>query len=407
MIAEIISIGNEILRGEITDTNASYLAAQLPLLGVELHWVTQVGDDQSRLVDAFRRAIGRSDLVLATGGLGPTVDDLTREALAETLGEELHSDPALEAGLRDLFAKWGRPMPSHNLKQAAVIPSAQPIPNHRGTAPGWWVEKGGKIAIVMPGPPGEMQTMWQEEIVPRLAKMQCGGVILCRTLKTFGVTEAAVDEMVAPVISRSAAEIGIYAKPDGIYLQVVAKGAGQSEAEEKIRETEASLREIIGEHIWGVDDDTLAGVIGKLLAERGKTLASMESYTGGALAASLSDAHESSRCYKGGFVVGSEAVGTVLDVPGGSEDLHGPSDGEMIAWAMARAARQRLVADIGVGVHGSQGDQSRGAVVFIAVTDGQRERSRQTTWPPLRRDTKHWVAVAAMFELRRLLLDVG
>jgi nicotinamide-nucleotide amidase len=406
MKAEIISIGNEILRGEITDTNASYLAAQLPLLGIDLNWVTQVGDSQSRLVEVFHQAWGRSDLILATGGLGPTADDLTREALAEVFGEELRIDPSLEAGLRDIFSRWGRAMPSHNLKQAAIIPSAQSVPNHRGTAPGWWIERNGRIISAMPGPPNEMQSMWEDEIVPRLTKRHSGEVIVCRTLKTFGVTEAGVDEMVGPLTSYSPAEIGIYAKPDGIHLRLVAKGSERSEADESISQAEASLREIMGNHVWGVDDDTLVGVIGKLLRNQGQTLATMESRIGGTLAASFSDAPENRSYYKGGIVIGSEGVAAALNVEGYPAVL-GDLAGEEAAWAMACAAREHFCADIGMGVCGPGSWQEERSTVSIAVGNEQRRRTRQSTWPPLRLDVNHWVTVGALFELRQLLLDAG
>ncbi|MDP6126692.1 MAG: competence/damage-inducible protein A, partial [Dehalococcoidales bacterium] len=153
MKAEIISIGTEILLGEITDTNASYLAGQLPPLGIDLYWVSQVDDNQGRLVEVLRRAWQRSEFILTSGGLGPTGDDLTREAIAEMLGETLEVDPSLEKALRERFGRTGGDMPLSNLKQANTIPSAEPVPNPLGTAPGWWVERDGRILVAMPGPP--------------------------------------------------------------------------------------------------------------------------------------------------------------------------------------------------------------------------------------------------------------
>ena len=403
MKAEIISIGNEILRGEITDTNASYLAAHLPLLGIDLYWVTQVGDSQLRLVEAFRQAWSRSDLILATGGLGPTADDLTREALAEVFGEELRIDPSLEAGLRKIFSIWGREMPSHNLKQAAIIPSAQSIPNHRGTAPGWWIEKDGRVISAMPGPPNEMESMWQEEIVPRLTERHSGEIIVCRTLKTFGVTEAGVDEMVEPLMSCSPAEIGIYARPDGIHLRLVAKGSERSEAEESLYRAEASLREIMSDHLWGVDDDTLVGVIGKILGDRGQTLATMEWGNSGALAASFNGTAESWTYYKGGIVIGSEDVAALN--AGKRYEVPRKLAGEEAAWAMVCAAREHFDSDIGMGICGPGGCQEQQSTVSIVVGNEQRRRTRQAAWPPLCLDVNRWVTVGALFELRQLLLE--
>ena len=162
MKAESISIGTEILLGEILDTNAQYIASRLPALGIDLYWMTQVGDNLGRLSEAIRRAWERTDLILTTGGLGPTEDDLTREAIAAVLDEPLSLDGELEAQLRAFFASRGLIMPERNVKQAALIPSARPIPNPRGTAPGWWVEREGRILVAMPGPPVEMERMWEK-----------------------------------------------------------------------------------------------------------------------------------------------------------------------------------------------------------------------------------------------------
>ena len=186
MKAGIVSIGTELLLGEVVDTNASYLASQLPLLGLDLQAVIVVSDRIQSLVEAFEQAWQRFDIVLATGGLGPTQDDLTREAIAQVLGEQMTVSPELEKDLRAIFAAMGRDMSPTNLKQATLIPSAQSIPNPRGTAPGWWVEKDGKIIVAMPGPPVEMQRMWEVEVMPRLRAKVRHEVVLLRTLKCFG-----------------------------------------------------------------------------------------------------------------------------------------------------------------------------------------------------------------------------
>ena len=400
MNAEIISIGTEILRGEITDTNASWLASQLPLLGVQLNWVTQVGDHPVRLAEAFRRSWDRSDLILATGGLGPTADDLTRESIAEMFEEELRVDPVLEAGLRDLFAKFGRDMPSHNIKQATLIPSAQTVPNPVGTAPGWWIKKGNRVIVAMPGPPREMKLMWEKQIFPQLMKWCTGEIIVCRTLKTIGLSEAGVDEMVSKSLPSPPVEIGIYAKSDGIQLRLVAKNSRKEEAEEKIREAETSLRKTMGEHLWGVDDDTLVGIIGKLLLEKGQSLATMESYTGGLLAASFAGVAESSKYYKGGFVIGSQEAKAAHAIYGDGQSLNREKD----ALLMASTARDRLEADIGIGISGSGDNKEQATVVAIAVGDGIRKRTREAKWPTSRREVRQWITVAALFELRQYLI---
>ena len=402
MNAEIISIGTEILRGEITDTNASWLASQLPLLGVSLQWVTQVGDHQGRLVEAFHRACNRSDIILATGGLGPTADDLTREAIGEMCGETLQVDPALEANLRELFAGFGREMPPHNIKQATLIPSAQTISNPMGTAPGWWVEKEGRVVVAMPGPPREMKLMWEEQVLPRLMKRCTGESIVCRTLKTMGLSEAGVDEMVIKALPSSPVEIGIYAKSDGIHIRLVAKDAKKESAEEKIREAEASLQETMGDNLWGADDDTLVGIVGSILMDRGQSLATMESYTGGLLAASFSGVDESSGYYKGGVVIASREA--ALDHISLDNDTDGSNlSCEEIACSMVDTVRQRLEADIGICIAGPGAGQEQENVVAIAVGDGQKRRTRESNWPTSRRDVRQWIALAALFELRQFL----
>ncbi|MCH7698517.1 MAG: competence/damage-inducible protein A, partial [Chloroflexi bacterium] len=202
MKAEVISIGTELLLGEILDTNAKYLGGQLPALGIDLYYMSKVGDNIGRLTEVIDRAWRRSDLVITTGGLGPTEDDLTREAIGRALDEELGVDSALEEDLREFFAKRGASMPERNVKQAMLIPSSRSIPNPRGTAPGWWVERDEKIIVAMPGPPVEMERMWEKEVVPQLRRHPKApdSVLVTRTLKTAGIGEGHVDEMVSALL---------------------------------------------------------------------------------------------------------------------------------------------------------------------------------------------------------------
>ncbi|MEE9324236.1 MAG: molybdopterin-binding protein, partial [Dehalococcoidia bacterium] len=229
MKAEIVSIGTEILLGQITDTNAAHLASQLPPLGIDLYWISQVGDNLSRIVDVLSRGWARSDLILTTGGLGPTQDDVTREAIAQLLGEEVRVDATLERDLREQFRRWGYRMPEANIKQAWLIPSSQPIPNPRGTAPGWWVERDGRTLVAMPGPPGEMTRMWQKEVTPRLKERVQGVIILSKTLKTLGIGEGSVDEMLGPLLPSKNPTVAVYAKPDGIHIRITSKTPTEEE----------------------------------------------------------------------------------------------------------------------------------------------------------------------------------
>src|SRR5579883_1980090 len=214
MKAEIVSIGTEILLGEILDTNAQYIAARLPALGIDLYFMHQVGDNRARLTGVLRQAWERSDVVFCTGGLGPTEDDVTREAVCDLIGEQPHVDPDQEQILRRFFEGRGYPMPERNLKQAWLTPSATAIPNPRGTEPGWWVAKDGKLLIVMPGPPTEMARMWEKEVEPRLRGRSTEAVIISRTIKTGGIGEGSVDEMITPLLHSDNPTIGVYAKLD-------------------------------------------------------------------------------------------------------------------------------------------------------------------------------------------------
>ncbi|MCK5654019.1 MAG: competence/damage-inducible protein A [Dehalococcoidia bacterium] len=415
MKAEIVSIGTELLLGEITDTNASYLASQLPLLGIDLLWVTQVGDNLDRLKECLERAWGRSDIVFTTGGLGPTDDDLTREAIAAMLGEELGVDPELERWLRELFARLGFPMPESNIKQATLIPSAQAIPNPSGTAPGWWVEKGRggqgepKILIAMPGPPSEMKRMWETGIVGRLRELLQGEVILSRTIKTLGMTESGTAEVVKPLLSSDNPTLAVYAKTDGIHLRLTAKAKKREEAEEMIAKREAELRSLLSDIIWGSDEETLEGLVGMLLVEKGLTLATMESCTGGLLANTITDVPGSSRYFKGGLVAYTNEAKLSYGVSTALIARHGAISPE-VAGDMAGVAREQLGADIGVGITGVAGpteDEGRPVgTVHIAIDDGRETRLVIGHYPPLRHQVKRRATYHALFELRRTLVSM-
>ncbi len=408
MNAEIISIGTELLMGEITDTNAAYLASQLPLVGIDLHRGTLVGDNRQKLVEAFHQAWKCSDIILSTGGLGPTEDDLTREAIAEMLGEKLEVSPPLEQELRAIFARMGQAMPPHNIKQATLIPSAQAIPNPRGTAPGWWVRKEAKIIVAMPGPPWEMQRMWEKEVMLRLQERPQKEVILSRTLKSYGLSEAKVDEMVSPLFHSANPMLGIYAKPDGIHLRLIAKAPDHKGAEKIIARGEAQLREILTNHFWGTDNDTLEGVIGSLLVSKELTLATMESCTGGLLANTLTDVPGSSAYYKGGFIAYSNELKVALGVDAQLIKQYGAVSPE-VAEAMAQAARKRLEADIGVGITGVAGpdklEEKPPGMVYVAICDSRGTKSLKGSYPPRREEVKRRATIAALFTLRQRLLS--
>ena len=406
MKAGIISIGTELLLGEVVDTNASYIASQLPLLGLDLQSVMVVPDRIRSLVEAFEQAWQRSDIVIATGGLGPTQDDLTREAIAELLGEQMTVSPDLERDLRAMFAAMGWNMSPTNIKQAALIPSAQAIPNPRGTAPGWWVEKRAKIIVAMPGPPGEMQRMWEAEVMPRLRAKLPGEVVLLRTLKCFGLSEAEVGEKAGPVFAMGNPTIGVYAKPDGIHLRLIARASGQEKAAALILAAENKLRSTLADQIWGTDSDTLESMVGKLLSAKHLTLATMESCTGGLLASTITDVPGSSAYFKGGFVAYTNEMKTSLGVNARLIERHGAVSREA-AEAMAQAAGRQLKADIGLAVTGVGGpDPLEGkppGLVYVGLADRENARSVEGRYPPRRADVKRRAVTQALVILHQEL----
>ncbi|OGO46735.1 MAG: competence/damage-inducible protein A [Chloroflexi bacterium RBG_16_64_32] len=410
MKAEIISVGTEILLGEILDTNSRYLAARLPPLGIDLYYISKVGDNLNRLAGTIGRAHERSDLVLITGGLGPTEDDLTREAIALALDEEMFVDADTEQRLRAFFAARGFPFPERNVKQAMLIPSAQAIPNPRGTAPGWWVEKDGRIIVAMPGPPAELERMWEVEVAPRLAGLTTGDVIVSRTLKTVGIGEGQLDEMVSPLLKSENPTVGVYAKQDGVHLRLTAKAATREAAQGVIGPVEEELRRIAGDAVWGADDDTLEGAIGAMLKERNLTLATMESCTGGLLASTITDVPGSSIYFKGGYVAYTAEMKMGLGVSAELIEMHGTVSDEVAA-DMARAARANAGADLGVAVTGVAGpDELEGKPpgrVHIAVDGGGPAQSVSYTYYQGRAATKRRAVTTALALLRRALLARG
>jgi nicotinamide-nucleotide amidase len=374
--AEIIAIGTEILLGEIIDTNSAYIAKQLPELGIDLLYKSVVGDNRVRILETFRRGWDRSDLMIVTGGLGPTEDDMTREGIAELMGEEPHVDPELEQHLRSFFAGRGYPMPESNIKQAWLIPSARSLSNPRGTAPGWWVERDGHIIVMMPGVPPEMERMWVNEVRPELARRSTGEVLVTRTIKTVGIGEGTVDEMAKPLYEMPNVGIGTYARADGVHLRIGAKGATREEAEERIRPVEAEMERIFGTAIWGKDDDTLEGYVADRLLERGQTVSTMESCTGGLLASTLTDVPGAAQYFVNGFVTYQTQQKIECGVPAEVIEEFGVISPET-AKAMAIAVRERVGTAYGIGVTGVAGPDSQEGVapgtvhVAVATPEGQ------------------------------------
>lgn len=407
MRAEILSCGTELLLGHITDTNATYLAQSLSASGIDLYFVSQVGDNQGRIVDTLRRAWERSDLIIMTGGLGPTEDDLARESISALLGETMRVDPALEAELRGMFAGRGAQMPERNIKQATLILSAQALPNPRGTAPGWWVEKDGRIIVAMPGVPKEMYRMWEQEAIPRL-KPYTGGLIFTRILRISGMGESTVEERLGSLIHCNNPTLATYAKVDAVDVRITAKAEAAEEAERQVAEMEVRVRQILGYHIFGTDKDTLQGVVGNLLQTRQQSLAVMESLTGGLLSSTITDVPNSSKHFIGGIVAYSVKLKEQMGVPHETIEQYGTIS-EQTARAMAHAVREQPGADFGIGITGVAGpDTQEGkpvGTVHIAIEGPTGVVTGMGPgWRGGREDNKRFAVLAAL-NLLRLFLE--
>ncbi len=406
MRAEILSIGTELLLGHITDTNATYLAQQLAALGIDLYFVSTVGDNQGRIVETLRRAWERADLIITTGGLGPTEDDLTRESIAELLGEHLVVDPNLEAELRAFFASRGIPMPARNVKQATLISSAIPLHNPVGTAPGWWTERDGHIIISMPGVPHEMMRMWTHEALP-LLRPRTGAVLYTRMLRVAGLGESSVEQQLAALLSSTNPTIATYAKRDAVDVRITAKAATELEAQALVAALETQVRQILGTYIFGIDNDTLQSVLGVILRDKGWTLGSMESCTGGLFASTITDVPGSSEYFRGGLVAYATEIKAEWGVPREILAEHGAVSAET-AKVMASATRARLGADVGVGITGVAGPTEQEGkpvgTVHIAVESPLGMTIASPNLTRLNRVEFKWRAVQSALNLTRLHL---
>ena len=292
LTAELLSIGTELTVGETRDTNAGELAGRLTAAGVSVGRLTALPDDLSLVTEAFETAIARSDLVVSTGGLGPTPDDLTREAIAAACGETVTVDPALEAWLRELWERRGMPFPELNLKQAWRIPSCEPLPNPNGTAPGWFVTRpDGRVVVALPGPPREMRPMWADEVMPRLRERGLGADVASRTYRLAGIGESQVAELLGESLLRATNPIvATYARVEAVDVRVSAIGEGGRSAEALVDATAEEVLRHVGGFVWALGDTTWSQAVGARLGELGWTMAVVEIGTGGSLNALFGDA---------------------------------------------------------------------------------------------------------------------
>lgn len=373
MNAEIIAVGTELLLGQIVNTNAQFLAQELASLGMGVYYHTVVGDNLQRLVQTFQQAWERSQVVILTGGLGPTTDDLTREGISLALQRPLSFDEAVWQDIMGRMWRPDRPIPENNRRQAMVPEGATVLPNPRGTAPGLAIMVEDKLAVLLPGPPREMQPMFVDYVRPLLLERSGHGVILSRNLRVIGIGESALEEQLADLITeQDNPTIALYAGLGELQIRLTAKSDDEAGARSLIAPVETAIRERIGNAIYGTDTDTLSSVLGQLLREHGYKLALAESCTGGLLGSMITEVPGSSDYFGAGYVTYSnEAKQAMLEVPMPLIAKHGAVSA-VVAQAMAEGARRVSGADVSIaitGIAGPEGGSTEKPVgtIYVAV----------------------------------------
>ncbi len=367
MRAAILSIGSELMHGFLTDTNATFLTQEMNALGIEPVSVTQVGDDLSRIVMTFRRALDDADLVVATGGIGPTDDDLTREAVAEVCGEQVEIDTEIAEGIRQFFTMRGSVMPEQNTKQAWMIPSAESLANPMGTAPGWIVRTGGKQIVIMPGVPREMFRMWREQAVPRVLDGSAGQSIVSRTLKTIGIGESAVETEIHEIIRRGYPTVATYAKDDGVHVRITAISDDPDNSTRAVDQVESEIRDRIGQYVYGYLEDPIASVILQAIASGDGRIALWEAGNAGHLAALLEECELSDSVIADARTTSFQTA--VLET--GADD-----EPAAVASACATIAATRAGTNYGASIAvrlsaGENADRARGEIAVALAMNGQ------------------------------------
>ena len=411
MKAEILSIGSELTSGQNLDTNSQWLSTRLAEIGIAVGWHTTVADDFDDGVEAFRIATRRAGLVLASGGLGPTQDDLTREVLARVFGVELVLNEESLEQIRQMFARRNRTTPERNRVQAMFPAGAEPIPNERGTAPGIWMRVGECVVAAVPGVPSEMHAMFESQVKPRLLGLGLGGgVLVQRKINCFGAGESAVEEKLLDLTRRGhVPEVGITVSDATISLRILARAATPAGATIQIEPVERTIRERLGDLVFGVQDEELQDVVVRLLGAKRKTLATAESVTAGLVAHRIGSVPGASACFRGGIVAYDNRVKIeMLGVPQELIDAHGAVSGP-VAEAMAVRARTRFRTDLAVSTVGIAGpgggspDKPVGLVYVGLAWDGGAS-SRSFSWIGTRFEVQSRTAKLALDRVRLRLM---
>ena len=414
MNAEIIAIGSELLTPFRQDTNSLYLTEQLNLLGVEVIFKTIVGDDREHLTGAASLAVSRAEIIIFMGGLGPTEDDLTREAVAGALGLQLHRDPLIIASLEQRFAARGWKMAPNNLKQADVIAGATVLPNANGSASGQWMsgkyEGRERIIMLLPGPPHELKALFEEQCLPRLRTKLPPQFIATRELKITGLGESLCDARVGPIYKLyTDVQTTILAGAGEIQLHLKTRTASLETAQARVDELAEKIEEELGDSVFSDNGDSMEQIVGYYLQMRNATLAVAESCTGGLLAERITSVSGSSRYFLGGAVVYSNQLKTAFaDVSAQLIDKHGAVSTE-VARALAEGIRRRTGATLGLGVTGVAGptggtDEKPVGLVFHALASATETEVLERRFPGDRKRIRRFASQQAMDMVRRKLM---
>jgi nicotinamide-nucleotide amidase len=408
MRCDVLAVGTELLLGQIVDTNSAWIGEQLAAAGIDSYLHVQVGDNQARVVEQLRGLLADADAVIVCGGLGPTQDDLTREAIAEVMGTPLERRDDLADAIREMFLSRGRAMPASNLRQADVPKGGEPIPNPNGTAPGLLCPVGDGVVYAVPGVPHEMQHMVASAVVPHLLERSGErGTILSRSLKTWGMSESGLAERIAGrVDTQTNPTIAFLARGiEGLVVRISAKAATGDEAQALIGAEEAILRDLLGDIVFAVDDETMESVVSDLLRARGWTLGLAESLTGGLVGSRISDAPGSSEIFRGSIVsYATEVKRSVLGVT--AEQVVSAE----CAVQMAEGARRVLGADVGLAVTGVAGPteqegQPVGTVYFGLAMPGREPEAVHSRLPGDRLRIRQFSTISLLNLARLRLLD--
>jgi len=409
--ASIVSIGNEILNGRTVDTNAAYLSRQLLSIGIPVVGFYTVPDETDAIVRALKLATADADIVLATGGLGPTDDDLTRQAFSEFLGVELQSHDKLLRKMEDFFAGRNLKMPEKNKIQAYIPAGAKALPNDIGTAPGIMAKVKEKLYVALPGVPSEMKQMLEESVLPELRQLSGRQAVAVRKLKCFGAGESTIAELLGPVMRRGRNPlINCTVKYGVINLDIIATAQNTNMARQLADNDEKSLRKTLGELVFGTAEQTLAEVVGQKLAQQKKTLAIAESCTGGTLAGLLTDIPGASRYFTYGWVTyGNNAKISQLGIPADLLEKYGAVS-EQVADAMARAARKKAAADFAIAITGIAGptggnEQKPVGLVHISIDSNNGCQTKRCLFSHDRKYIRLRAAQTAL-NMLRLILEI-